>query len=155
MQESCTSEKDLLIKSEASYFSFFQSLLEFICTYFSTHSPAIPSPEEQFIAEQLMVDSLLLTEKMHMHLFCRQPLYEWLSSFEDSSGPFCESVSDAPYMSLKDLKRHVQQHTFVSEDHQLLCLNSISQILSYYPQHLTSVEITISGPLCPPWKPPA
>ena len=155
LQKSCTSQRNLFKKSETYYCTFFQSMIEFIHSYFFTHSSAISSPDDRLLAEQLMIDSLLLTEKMHMHLLYRQPLYEQLPSFHQESGPFCESLSNDIYLSLKDLKRYAQQHTFASEVHHFLCQNIISQLLSYYPQHLSPVEIRISGSLCPPWKPPS
>lgn len=140
-----------MIKSETNYLEFIYSFTNFISEYFSTYTYRNSSEQEKLLAEEQIIHSLLLTEKLHMYLVFRNSSYKKYISIFDNLHPFYSFQSHTTYQALKSLQGLIHEYHFQIEDNQILCQSIISQIMSYYPQD--SINFIIMTPPSPPWQP--
>ncbi|WP_027409309.1 hypothetical protein [Anoxybacteroides tepidamans] len=150
MQNKHPSIQDAFIKSEASYFKYFQSFCQYIINYFFSLSYCHSSQQEQLLAERYLLQSLMLMEKVHMHLYFRRILLGQLGFLEKEAK--CYDQRNKNCHTLRYLMNIIRQHQFLKEEHKHLCKKITSQILTYYSSE-GNIRIIIDAPLVPPWKP--
>lgn len=128
-----------------NYSAFIHSFTTFLIHYFDSSSTIHHSKNEKLSGEKLIAESLLLLEKLHMHIFYSFCIYE--KHFNNSKNPL---QSNTNFTLLKQLQQKIKNYHFSTEESKTLCENIISQILNYYPQSNSQIKIILS-PISPPW----
>lgn len=131
--------------------TFLHSLLHFLSKYFTVYSHAKQSEENILLTtEKQIVHSLLLIEKIHMYLLYRDYLYEQVLSIHKEA--FQQLKKDDLFNLLCEISILINHHPFQKNEHQKLCQQLISQILTYYSIP-SSVNIDVNTPPPSPWRP--
>jgi hypothetical protein len=133
-----------------NYANFFYDYVNFILAFFLDDELSAGTEEEQMDAEHQLAQSLFLIEKIHMYLIHHISYYEKYLSLQRCDHPLQSYGFNSNYELFRKLKNLISSYPFIQRDMKKMCEKSISQILSYYPEHSSMVRFIVS-PLPPPW----
>ncbi len=122
---------DFFAKSETNYQKSMQSFISFICEFLHELSQADLHPHEKKSAEQMIIMSLVLLEKIHMHLFYLKFLCQNAAVGPKKKHLFHKKERSA-YQSLKELKHIIIHYHFHKKEYEKQAERIVSQMLDYY-----------------------
>jgi hypothetical protein len=149
-----SSSKEKIMENEIGYNFFFQSYLTFLMDYFPSICQQSNSQTAMLIAEKQLVSSLMLMEKIHMHMFMSKLKIGTRLDHKKEYFTFPQDGDGKVLPLFHSLVYHISNYEFLKENHKLLCENSIKQITNYYlKQETLKVKILNNSPPSSPWKP--
>ncbi len=131
MDKKYISIEDFFVKSEINYLESFESFMNYLTEFLYVLSQEDAPRREKIAAEKKLIVSLVLIEKIHMHLFYRSYLYEQIFPDTDKKVVF-QNKQNMTLRLLKELKHMIRHYSFQNTKNKEQCKKIISQILTYY-----------------------
>lgn len=135
-----------IVESEIYYLECFPKFLYFYIEYFI--APYKTSIESKLQAEKTLLDSLILWERIHLHIYLRKGIYNSIGY------PEVEQLDE-----LRKLNRELLQHllnliknqSILDSNNKIMLKKALEQILYFYPE--SKVKIIKNTNISPPWMP--
>ena len=145
----------MIEKIGGNYNRFINEYANFIIKLFSEVLFINKRDNNKQNVEQQIAQSLFLLEKLHMYLFHNLSYYEKPLSFQANNHPFYSNEQHSNYELFKRIKDIISNHKFTQDQIKKICIKTVSQILTYYPEESQTIKITIAPPSPPPlpWLP--
>lgn len=150
MSPSSQSSYLLFKQSEKEYLAFLNKHLHMLISYMQIMKPYASLSSVQKNAEQQLVISLNLIEKLMMHLYLRKI---WLENDREADlvTQMDGEISEM-WDLLSDLTSYVKGHNFVSNPYREQCLVILQQLSRYLPKRSVSM-LRKDPPPEKPWRP--
>ncbi|MBP1969340.1 hypothetical protein J2Z83_001444 [Virgibacillus natechei] len=148
MSPSQRSSYSLFKQSEKEYMKFFNTLFQMLLSYVQTMAFCPSLPADKKYAEQQLIVSLNLIEKMVMHLYWRDL---WLENQKDadSNNSMDGEINEMENL-ISELTFYIKRHNFVRYSDKQQCTQLLDQLSRYLSNN--HVRIIIKNPVpAKPW----